>query len=156
MPKYKARLTLTLLLAATLIQGVTPLANPEVRRIGEMLRCMCGSCNYTLTSCNMMSCHGAAEGRPMLLAMVEKGLTEQQILDEFVKKYGTSVLTKPPAEGFNLVGWIMPGIAIGAGLMFIYWFIQRMRKPAAPLPELDPQLMARYQDSIEKDLAKLE
>jgi cytochrome c-type biogenesis protein CcmH/NrfF len=155
MQKFKTKLLLLPLLAAAMMFGDTPLVNPDVRRIGEKVRCMCGSCNYTLTSCNMMSCHGAAEGRPMMLALVEKGLTEEQILDEFVGKYGIAVLTKPPAEGFNLVGWVMPGVAVLAGLMLIYWFIRRMRKPAA-VPDIDPAVLARYKDSIEKDLAKLD
>ena len=70
MLKLRSKLFLLALLTACLVQGVTPLANPLVRRIGEGLRCMCGSCQYTVTSCNMMECHGAKEGRDLLLQMV--------------------------------------------------------------------------------------
>jgi len=157
MLRLKNSLLLLVLVVASLAQtGVNPLANAEVRRIGEKLRCMCGACSYTVTSCNMLRCHGAEPMRAKLLAMVEKGMTEQAILDEFAREYGRVVLTKPPSDGFNLLGWVMPFVAIAAGLLVIWWFIQHFRKPAAGTPAAEPEALARYRDRIEKDLEKLD
>ena len=150
---------LLLLTTACLLQGVTPLTNPEVRRIGEKVRCMCGGCNYTLTSCNMMECHGAKEGREKMMTLVEKGLSEQQILDQFVADYGTIVLTKPPSDGFNVMAWVMPPVGALLGLGFVYLFIKRMRRPVAVTAQAaaaSDALLDKYRDSIEKDLQKLD
>jgi cytochrome c-type biogenesis protein CcmH len=146
----KSKLILLAVLSACMMQGVTPLANPEVRRIGESLRCMCG-CSYTVTACNMPECHGAKESRGLLLELVEKGLSEQEIQAEFVKRYGTVVLTAPPAEGFNVLAWVMPPLGIGMGLIFLWWMIQRLRRPV-PVAEVDPAILNRYKASIEKDM----
>ena len=60
----------------------------------------------------------------------------------------------------NAFGWIVPYAGVGLGLVVIWLFIRKYRKPA-PLPEIgtmeidDPEL-EKYRDQIEKDLAKLE
>jgi cytochrome c-type biogenesis protein CcmH len=158
MHRLRNSFLLLALVAASLAQtGTTPLANADVRRIGEKLRCMCGGCNYTVTSCNMLRCHGVEPMREKLLALVEKGMKENAILDEFAKEYGRIVLMSPPSDGFNLLAWVMPFVAIAAGLAAVWWFIQRFRKPlAVPVPQADQATLARYQDRIEKDLAKLD
>ena len=158
MLRLRNSLLLVALVAVSLAQtGTTPLANADVRRIGEKLRCMCGACNYTVTSCNMLHCHGAEPMREKLLAMVEKGMSEDAILDAFAGEYGRIVLMQPPSDGFNLLAWVMPFVAIVAGLAVIWWFIQRFRKPlAVPVAYADQATLARYQDQIEKDLSKLD
>jgi cytochrome c-type biogenesis protein CcmH/NrfF len=156
MRRFASKLGLLAVALAALGQEPTPLVDPEVRRIGEQLRCMCGSCNYTLTSCNMLSCSGASSGRAKLLALVRQGLTEEQIKAEFVKQYGTVVLTKPPSEGFFLLGWIMPFAAIIAGLLLVWWVIRRFLQPAAAAPGVDEATLARYQERIEKELERID
>ena len=44
--------------------------------------------------------------------------------------YGRVVLTKPPSDGFNLVGWVMPFFAAGAGLAFVFWLISHLYRRA--------------------------
>jgi cytochrome c-type biogenesis protein CcmH len=157
MLRLRDSVLLVVVVAASLAQtGTTPLANAEVRRIGEKLRCMCGGCSYTVTSCNMLRCHGVEPMRAKLLAMIEKGTSEAEILDAFTKEYGLSVLTRPPSEGFNLLGWVMPFVAIAAGLMVVWWFIQRFRRPAATTTMADGDTLAFYRERIDKDLEKLD
>jgi cytochrome c-type biogenesis protein CcmH/NrfF len=67
-----------------------PLTNADVRRVGETLRCMCG-CSYTVTSCNMLNCSGVEQARAMLLELVRKGLSDDEIRAEFVKIHGPVV-----------------------------------------------------------------
>ncbi len=48
----------------------------------------------------------------------------------------------------------------GLGLMAIWWFLTRLRKPQ-PLPDLGPMqlddpALEKYKDQIEKDLANFE
>lgn len=160
MRQWKSSLILFALVAGCLAQtGGGPLTNPDVRRVGETLRCMCG-CSYTVTSCNMLNCSGAEPARAKLLELVQKGLSDDAIREEFVKQYGRVVLTKPPSDGFNLVGWIMPFAAAGAGLALVFWLISHLYRRAPAVagagPEVESDQMKRYRDQIEKDLAKLD
>jgi len=145
------------LAAASLPQGGSPLENARVRRLGDQLACLCG-CGSTITSCNMLHCHFAEPAREKLLAMVNAGESDAAIFNAFVKEYGKRILLKPPAEGFNLLGWVMPFVALALGLAVVWWLIQRFRKPVAVAggPDLDPAALARYRERIEKDLEKLD
>ena len=150
-------LLLVCLYASTgLAQQPTPLVDPEVRRVGEQLRCMCGGCNYTVTSCNMLSCRGADHGRAKLMGLVQKGLNEEQIKAEFVKESGTVVLTKPPSEGFYLLGWLMPFAALLAGLLVVAWVLKHFLKKPAVAPATEDEVLSRYQRRIDQDLTKLD
>jgi len=159
MRQWRSSLVLFALVAAGLAQtGSTPLTNAYVRRVGETLRCMCG-CNYTVTSCNMLNCAGAEQARAMLLDLVQKDLSDDEIRGEFVKVHGRVVLTKPPSDGFNLVGWVMPFAAAGAGLAFVFWLIAHLYRVAQPLgceDSLESDDLTRYREQIEKDLSKLD
>lgn len=134
--------------------AVSPLTNPEVRRIGEKLLCLCG-CGSTVTSCNMQHCGFSDPARIKILKMVEAGKSEEEILASFVSENGLRVLVKPPAEGFNLVGWLMPFAGIAVGLTFVWLMIQRFRRPLAAAPA-DDAALARYRNRIEKDLERLD
>ena len=157
MQRFKSSLLILLVAVAALAQQPTPLVDPEVRRIGEQLRCMCPSnCSYTVTSCNMLSCSGAEYSRAKLKDLVDRGLDEQAIKAEFVKEFGTVVLNSPPSEGFTLLGWVMPFVAIAIGLLVIWWFLRRYLGQRAPIPIVDAAVLDRYKDRIEKDLAKID
>ncbi|MEK7405201.1 MAG: cytochrome c-type biogenesis protein CcmH [Acidobacteriota bacterium] len=157
MPRLRSSLLALALGLAGLLQGASPLANPHVRRLGEELKCLCG-CGSTITSCNMLHCHFSDPAREKLLSMVNTGMSDADIMAAFVKEHGTLVLLKPPAEGFNLMGWIMPFAALAAGLCFTWWIMQRFRrKPASAMgPDQNGAVLARYQQRIDKDLENLD
>jgi len=106
----------------------------------------------------MLDCSFSRPARQKLLAMVNAGASDSAIIGSFVKQYGPRILLKPPAEGFNLVGWLMPFAAIAMGLAFVWWVIRRFRRPLALAggPEMDPATLARYQERIDKELEKLD
>jgi cytochrome c-type biogenesis protein CcmH/NrfF len=156
--RRRLRSSLLFLAAAALMlgQGGIPLENARVRYLGEQLACLCG-CGSSVTSCNMLHCHFSDPARQKLLTMVNAGMSDAAIFDAFVKENGPRVLLKPPAEGFNLVGWVMPFAALAIGLVIVWWFIQRFRRPlavAGPVP--DSAVLARYQERIDKDLENLD
>jgi len=157
MRRLRNSLLVLALAAIALAQGGNPLLNERVRRLGEQLGCQCG-CGSSVTSCNMLNCHFSGPAREKLLTMVNAGESDAAILDAFVKQYGQRVLLKPPAEGFNLLGWVMPFAAIAAGLAFLWWVIKRFRRPMAVAagPDMDAATLARYSERIDKDLEKLD
>ena len=157
MRRWKSSLLLLALAALSLAQGGNPLENARVRRLGDQLACLCG-CGSSLTSCNMLHCHISEPARDKLLSLVNAGMSDASIFASFVSDFGERILLKPPAEGFNLLGYLTPFIAILVGLAFVWWVIKRFRKPlaAAAGPQPDAATLARYQERIEQDLEKLE
>jgi cytochrome c-type biogenesis protein CcmH len=157
MHRWKSSLLVLVFAAFAMAQSTTPLANEHVRRLGDKLKCLCG-CGSSVTSCNMLQCEFSEPARAKLLKMVNAGMSDSAIIDSFVKEYGLEILMRPPAQGFNLLGYVMPFAAIGLGLAFVWWMIRRFRKPLAVAsgPELDEVTLARYQARIESDLEKLD
>jgi cytochrome c-type biogenesis protein CcmH/NrfF len=156
---WRSKVLLVGLLAFALAHGATPLTNQRVRQLGEMLHCMCG-CNSSVTSCNMINCHFADPVRQRLLTLVEQGAADKDIFAEMESAYGKAILRQPPAEGFYLMGWVMPfaGLAVGLGVILLlirFYFSRRPSAVAGGAPEETPEL-ARYKERIEKDLADLD
>lgn len=157
MRRFRNSLLVLVTAVMCLAQGDNPLLNEHVRRLGEQLGCQCG-CGSSVTSCNMLQCHSAGPIRQQLLAMVNAGRSDADILNAIVSEYGQKILLKPPADGFNVVGWLMPFAAIVAGLAFVWLVIQRFRRPLAVAsgPPIDDDTLDRYRQRIEKDLEKLD
>lgn len=140
-----------------LAQTSSDLLTPAIRRVGEKLACLCGACKNTVATCQMLGCHYSSPARERIAKMQAAGSSDEAIVDDFVKREGLKALAVPPAEGFNLLGWVMPFVAIGAGLLAIYLYMKRYRKPVvAAGPAVDDAVLRRYQAEIEKDMAKLE
>jgi len=164
-PRLRNKLALVALLSGVLLTGSVPLQNPRVRSIGELLSCQCG-CGASLSSCNMQNCHSAGPLREHLLQMVEAGIGDDQILATFEKEYGKIILRKPPAEGFYLLGWVMPFIGLGGGLALVWFMLQRYmaKRPTTAAAgasagagvEPDSPELTRYRERIEKDLSDMD
>lgn len=157
MKRFIPALMLFVLVSVCLPQTASQLVTPEIRRVGEKLACKCGHCTNTVSSCQMIGCGYATPSREKIAAAQKAGMSDQAIVDGFVKEMGLAALAVPPAEGFNLLGWLMPFIAIlfGLGAIFIYW--KRFRQPAeAGAPQHQPVVDERYRKQIEAEMADLD
>lgn len=167
--RHKARISLAvpvfcgLLLVAPLPAQETAgnpnaLMTPEIRRVGDKLACRCGACNNTIGNCPMLGCGGAEPGRRKIAAMQAQGRPDAEIIDSFVQEAGIVALASPPAEGFHLLGYLMPfaGLLLGLGSIVLYIKKFRRPQPASPLPAVDRTTRDRYQARIEKELAELD
>src|SRR5262249_48838168 len=121
----------------------------RVRDIGEKLKCQC-PCPYKVGSCNMLHCESKEEIEQQIATYLKAGLSEDAIFEKLRAKYGTKVLNAPPAQGFNLLGWIMPFAALALGLLVIRYFIVRWRKPR-PSPAAGSAPIGRFHEEIEKE-----
>ena len=149
-------IVLALVLAALCVAQVSSqFVTADIRRAGDKLACLCGACKNTVATCPMLGCHYALPAREKIAKMQAAGMSDQAIVDAFVKETGLRALAVPPAEGFNALAWIMPFVAIGLGLIAIWLWIKKFHpKHAAPTPEIPPEVLARYQDRIDQDLTK--
>jgi cytochrome c-type biogenesis protein CcmH len=149
-------LLMVMLAGLSLPQTGTEYATPEVRRVGDKLACKCGSCNNTVATCQMLHCHYSSPAREKIAKMQAAGMSDQAIIDSFVKEVGIAALAVPPTSGFNLLGWVMPFLAIGAGLAAIALYLSRFRKPAVAVSPAGPPVNEAYRQRIEKEMADLD
>jgi cytochrome c-type biogenesis protein CcmH len=134
--------------------------DPFVVDIEGKIRCTCG-CNLSVYTCRTtdFTCTTSPAMHQRVIELVEQGKSAQQILDAFVAEYGESVLMAPPRKGFNILGYVVPGILItlvGGALAWIMVRKTRVRLAeaggAAPAPEssLPPNEAARLKAEMEK------
>jgi cytochrome c-type biogenesis protein CcmH/NrfF len=87
--------------------------------VERALKCNC-SCGMDVHSCQyQMQCEVSSGWTQRIMAGLEQGQTVEAIQAGFVAEFGPVVLMAPPAEGFNLVGYLLPAIAIVTAGMLI-------------------------------------
>ena len=86
---------------------------------------------------------------------LDQGLSKEAIIQNFAQKYGLTVLSSPPASGFNLAAWLMPFVALFVGAMAAVYFVRRFsaRWAGGTAASRDVDT-ARYQDRVEEELRK--
>jgi cytochrome c-type biogenesis protein CcmH len=104
----------------------------------------------------MIGCHYAHPAKQKIAGMQAQGQTDEQIINGFVKEQGLRALAVPPAEGFNILAWVTPFLALAFGGFAIGLYIRRFRKPLPAPAMAGPDPLGRFRDEIEKDLAKLD
>lgn len=114
--------------------------DPFVVGIEEQLRCTCG-CNLSVYTCRTtdFTCETSPAMHRRVVELVEQKKSAQEILDAFVAQYGESVLMAPPREGFNLAGYLVPGILITLAGATLAWILARKtRGRMAAVPAVAP------------------
>ncbi len=106
----------------------------------------------------MLQCEYSHPARQRIAAQLAQGKSDDEIVKSFIDQQGLQALAVPPNRGFNSLVWIMPWIAVAAGLALVWLFIRRhsSKRAAASGPPLDPAVVERYRANIEKDLEKLD
>lgn len=102
------------------------------------LKCQCG-CGLDVHTCQFsMQCGESPYWTQRIIESLEAGESVEAIQASFVADFGTEVLMLPPAEGFNILGYVLPGIAILTASMLIGLFIRGRDTAAAmgPVTEL--------------------
>jgi len=131
----------------------------EVNSVAEKMNCpTCQSLN--LADCRTQTCNQWKEQIGDLLA---SGMTEEEVLDWYMLRYGEEVLQKPPMHGVGLYVWALPilGFLIGAGwLAFILRKWSANQPEAVPVeveasPEMEMQASDDYLKRVEQDLQDL-
>jgi cytochrome c-type biogenesis protein CcmH/NrfF len=99
-------------------------------------------------------CPVCKENKIKMAQMLKSGMTEQQILDQYVKEQGPGVLVQRP----GILGFTGPYIALALGGLAVFFVIGRLKKlkPAPVVRSGSDAELAKYQAQIEKDLDKLD
>jgi len=138
-----------LALTLAVLFALAPAAALGVRagEIHEKLRCP--TCSTTLDVSNAPI---AERMKLQIDDRLAKGWSEQRIIDEFVQEFGPTVLATPAKSGFDLVAWLVPGIAILAGLCAVPFVARAWAKRRAPVTAPAPPLSADDADRLQREL----
>ncbi len=155
-----------ILLGLALAAVCAPIRNPDARaterptvaNISQGLTCQCG-CGLTVANCNHPTCSFSVPVREEIESMIGKGKSSSEIIAFYRHKYGEKVLSAPTTEGFNILAWLMPFVAVALGGVFIAYTASRWRsRPArddassadaeSSLQAFDPQLKHRLEEEI--------
>ncbi len=134
-------------------------AKPTLKSIGDQVYCLCG-CVTTLNHCPHIpsDCPNRGPMEDQIKKAISQGKDETTIIQDLVLRYGVEVLASPPAKGFNLTVWVLPGVGLVLGLALVVFVVRRWRippggiaKPAsAPRARVDPELVAAVEQEIKR------
>ena len=112
--------------------GASPSMNAEARdAVERQLSCPC-PCTLDVFTCRTsMPCGFSPRMHQDVVRLVDGGYTEAEIVEAFVAGYGEQVRMAPKREGFNLVGYLAPFAALGAGGLVVAALIRRWGRRAA-------------------------
>jgi cytochrome c-type biogenesis protein CcmH len=89
--------------------------------------------------------------RDEIQELFAKGYTEEQIVSYFERSFGEFVLLVPKPQGFNLLVWLLPVVALLIGLLIV--FRQSGRgTPATPGGTVDDGELADYRARVLREV----
>ncbi len=140
--------------ALCLAQTASEKPSDDARRVSARLKCLCGGCKDSVATCSMLECSFCKPAKERIARMQALGMSDEQIIQGFVRENGTEVYLSTPSP----FGWMAPYAALAAGLVVLWLFLKKYRKPVteAGTMEIDDPELAKYKSQIEEDLAKLE
>jgi cytochrome c-type biogenesis protein CcmH len=150
------------LLTALLGQAATPPdLEEQTRAIAAELRCpVCQNLSVADSPSEM-----AQQMRALVQEKLKEGKSSEEIKNFFVSKYGDWVLLAPPARGFSLLLWVLPGVVAVLGVIFVLLWMRRWTKkregpPAAEEARQDSEaqrgLFLEEQARLEAEVKELE
>jgi cytochrome c-type biogenesis protein CcmH/NrfF len=153
--KFKASLLVIVAAAVCVAQSASEYESPRVNGIAAKLNCNCG-CHLNMACIMPPSgvCPVCKENKIRMANMLKSGMTDQQILDTYVKEQGPQVLVQPP----GIMGFAGPYIALALGGVGL-WLALRKLKSLKPAPAVAPGSdaeFAKYRAQIDKDLDELD
>jgi cytochrome c-type biogenesis protein CcmH len=155
MQRFRSSLLVFVIAVAALAQTASEKPNVDVRRVGARLQCQCGGCKDSVATCSMLECHFSKPAKERIAQMQSVGMSDDQIVQAFIRDYGMAVYLAPP----NAFGWIVPYACVGLGLVVILLFIRKYKpKPMTNLGTVEPEdpELAKYQEQIDQDTKNLD
>lgn len=130
--------------------------SPEARAIAQKVQCpVCDGQPITESNATI-----ARQMRVRVQQLVDDGVSEEEILDFFVERYGPEVLREPRPEGIGWGVWLAPPIIALIGLLIVVFGLRSGRRPrpqpqsARPTPPSaadDDEIVAREIGRMTKD-----
>ncbi len=108
--------------------------DPFITALEKRIQCTCG-CTLDVYTCRTtdFTCTYSPALHKEVLALQDEGKNAEEIIAAFVAKYGEKVLMAPKPEGFNVAGYVVPGLLIllvGGVMLAILQRRARLSRPA--------------------------
>lgn len=98
-----------------------PVLEARMVRIASELRCLVCQ-NQTIADSHASL---AVDLRSQVVEQLQKGQSDQQIIDYMTARYGDFVLYRPPMKRTTLLLWFGPGILLVASLAALFFVLRR-------------------------------
>lgn len=151
----RAVLAAALLAGAHLLLPGDGLAQMSRSQIEESLTCQCG-CGHTVANCDHVQCSFCVPVKKDITAALEAGQSGEQIVARYAEEYGEKVLSSPVPEGFNLLAWIGPYLAVFVGGIGILLTVRRWSSDKAPEAPVRATVDDGDRRRIEAELERLD
>lgn len=145
--------------------GAAPsMSDLERDALEKQLKCQC-TCTLDVYTCRTtdFTCGVSPAMHRDVMRLVAGGYTADEIKQAFVDVYGEVALTAPVKEGFNIVGYVAPGIVMATGAILLTMMLRRWSLQAAPargadaagtplsVPGASSEEMARLEQALRED-----
>lgn len=107
-----------------------PVAEARLKHLAVELRCLVCQ-NQTLADSNAPL---AEDLRREVREMITKNLTDQEIIDFLVSRYGDFVLYRPPWKAATVLLWLGPFLLLGAGASALVVALRRRTRRPLDVP----------------------
>ena len=137
--------------ALTLLAAPGAAACPQTTVADLEDEVMCPVCGTSLATAGEAPL--AVQQRRLIDRMVKQCRSKEQIKDALVAQYGDSVLAEPEDGGTRAATYLLPGLALGGGLLGIVVGARRWRRRPAPAQAAPP---SDETDRLDADMARYE
>ena len=136
------KLLFTLLLAASAVSAQVkeaPLvsANPELEKrvmaLSEELRCLVCQ-NQTLADSHAEL---AMDLKQQVREKLASGMSDKDVVDYMVERYGDFVMYRPPMKGSTFLLWFGPFVLLVGGILVLGRKLSRRQVPQADMPDTE-------------------
>ena len=106
--------------------------DPVVVAMERRLRCTCG-CTLDIYTCRTtdFTCTFSPALHKEIMGLRAAGQDPESIIATFVAREGEAILMAPPAEGFNVAGYLVPGLVMLTGALGLAAWVSRRRVAVA-------------------------
>jgi cytochrome c-type biogenesis protein CcmH len=132
------------LLALACVAGIAaaqadPALEKRVTGLAHELRCLVCQ-NQTLAESNAPL---AVDLRNQIREQLQRGASEQDVIDFMVARYGDFVLYRPPFKATTIALWVGPFLLLALGIVVLVRRLTRRRTPAPQLSDVERARAAR-------------
>ncbi|HKQ65301.1 MAG TPA: cytochrome c-type biogenesis protein CcmH [Methylomirabilota bacterium] len=154
MSRLIALLAAVIVLAAPTLhasgQTAKPVSEDVVHEVGVQLRCVvCQNLSVADSPSEM-----ASQMRAIIRERLAAGESPAEVQRYFVERYGEWILLAPPRRGFNLLVWLLPFVAVLAGLAAAAMLIRRWTRRARTAPTSPVTVDAAMSERIRRELER--
>ena len=143
---------LLLLAASAIVQAkvesaafATPEQEQRYRSLISELRCLvCQNQNIADSNADL-----AKDLRRQIREMIERGDSDQAIIDFMVARYGDFVLYRPPFKAITALLWVGPFLFLAGGLMVMIVIIRKRSRNTSP--SLSESEQARVRELLQSN-----